>query len=120
MAYQGPTTRDAIRENLKTSYDKPSMTTRILLAEEDIGRVVTYGKKNMLRVSKTGLRPTVFNGRAQVNGHSFSVEASSTGSMLNALAVQIGRTLRSDRKAIATVTEEPSPAPEPNTSPRPR
>lgn len=110
MAYEGPVTRDAIRELLTTKWDSDSRETIILLDDERIGRVVTYGNKDMLRVSKTGLRPTVFNGRVTVNGHNFSVEASSTASMLNALSVQIGRALRADRKAV-TMDEAEAAAP---------
>ncbi|MCV9964081.1 hypothetical protein OIU34_19555 [Pararhizobium sp. BT-229] len=99
MAYEGPVTRDAIRERLKTKWDRASRETKILLDDERIGRVVTYGKKDMLRVSKTGLRPTVYNGRVMLNDHDFNIEASSTGSLLNALAAQISRALRADRKA---------------------
>lgn len=111
MAYEGPVTRDAIRENLKTAYDKQSMTTRVLLADEDIGQVVAYGKKDTMRVSKTGLRPTVFNGRVSVNGHRFSLEAASTGSMLNKLAAEISRALRTDRKAAPVEPEAEVAAP---------
>jgi hypothetical protein len=102
MPYLGPTTRDAIRESLKTQYDKSSMTTQILLDGEVIGQVVTYGKKNSLRPSMSGLRATVYNGRVSVNGHTLSVEGSKTVSMLNALAGQLGRALRSDRKVGPT------------------
>jgi hypothetical protein len=111
MAYEGPVTRDAIRDLLKTKWDSPSRETKILLDGERIGRVVTYGKKDMLRVSKTGLRPTVFNGRVTVNGHDFSIEASSTSSMLNALATKISQAVRADKKTSAR-RDEPSGAPE--------
>jgi hypothetical protein len=110
MPYEGPVTRDAIRENLRMRYDSTSRTTHILLADEVIGHLVTYGKKNVMRVSKSGFRPTVFNGRVAVNGHHFSIEASSNASLLNALATQIGKALRDDRKAAATPTE-PDDAP---------
>jgi hypothetical protein len=120
MPYEGPVTRDAIRENLKTRYDSPSKTTHILLADEVIGRLVTYGKKDVLRVSKDGFRPTVYNGRVTVNGHKFSIESASNASLLNALATQIGKALREDRKAVARA-EEPSgetPAPSVGTGPK--
>jgi hypothetical protein len=109
MSYDGPATKNAILDGLTTLYDKPSATTRILLNETDIGRVVTYGKKDTLCATRMGLRPTVFNGRVQVNSHRFSVEASSVNAMLNKLAVQISRALRDDRKSIVLATEEPSP-----------
>jgi hypothetical protein len=110
MPYDGPVTRDAIRENLQMRYDKPSMSTKILLADEVIGRIVTYGKKDTMRVSRTGLRPTVYNGRVEVKGHQLSIEASSHASLLNALATLIGKALRGDKKATARL-EEPSEEP---------
>ena len=111
MTYEGPVTRDAIRERLKTTWDSGSRETKILLDDEMIGRVVTYGKKDMLRASKTGLRPTVYNGRVTVNGHDFSLEASNTGSLLNALATNIGKALRGDRKTTVTPQNEPADTP---------
>lgn len=110
MPYEGPVTREAIRENLKMRYDSPSRTTQILLDEVVIGRLVTYGKKGALRVSKSGFRPTVYNGRVSVNGHQFSIEAASNASLLNALATQIGKALREDKKAVARA-EEPTDEP---------
>ncbi|MCZ7862405.1 hypothetical protein O9X98_13610 [Agrobacterium salinitolerans] len=117
MAYNGPVTRDAIRDGLKTKWDSPSRETKILLDGERIGRVVTYGKKDTMRVSKTGLRPTVYRGWASLNDHTFNIEASSTGSLLNKLAVEISRALRTDRKAAPVEpdaeAEVQSPAPTP-------
>lgn len=106
MAYEGPETRDGIRDALEARYDKVSRTTRVLLGGEDVGQVVTYGKKDMLKVPRNGLRPTVFNGRVNIDGIRISVEASSQGSMLNALATQIGKTLRAAVKARAPRTED--------------
>ncbi|MBY3432904.1 hypothetical protein HFN89_01770 [Rhizobium laguerreae] len=118
MPYEGPITRDAIRENLKVNYDKASRATHILLDDEVIGRIVTYGKKDVLRVSKSGLRPTVYNGRVTVNGHHFSIETSSNASLLNALATQIGKALREERKASARQPADVPTAPVVGTAPK--
>lgn len=106
MPYTGKITRDALREALTTRYDKPSRNTQILLGDEIIGRVVTYGKKDTLRVPKNGLRPTVFNGRIDVDGIRLSIEASNTGSLLNAIATKLGQELRKARKPEPTAVEE--------------
>ncbi|MCS4090168.1 hypothetical protein [Rhizobium sp. BK176] len=101
-------------------YDQQSRTTQILLGEEVIGRLVTYGKKDVMRVSKSGFRPTVYNGRVTVNGHPLSIEASSNASLLNALATQIGKALREDKKASAKLAEptDGPAAPVPRTAPK--
>ena len=119
MDYQGPTTRDGIRDLLKTMYNKDSRRTDILLGDEVIGQVVTYGKKDVLKVSKTGLRPTVFNGRVNVNGVRLSLETSSASSLLNALATQIGKELRARRAASPEVPQSDIAAEEPASSPKP-
>nr|WP_250808291.1 hypothetical protein [Neorhizobium tomejilense] len=113
MPYTGPTTRDGIRENLRTRYNKQSMATEITLADEVIGRMVSYGKKDTLKVSKTGFRPTVFSGRVSFDDIRLSVEASSATSVLNALATQISREFRARKTTVraTSVAEEPSDVP---------
>lgn len=97
MAYEGSFSRTALREQLSTRYNREDRQTEILLGQEVIGHMVTYGKKNMLRVPASGLRPTVYNGRVVVNGIRLSVEASKPASLLNALAAQIGKELKAEK-----------------------
>jgi hypothetical protein len=111
MAYEGPKTRNGIRNGLETRYDRDTRSTSITLYGDPVGRLVSYGKKNVLSSSKTGFRPTVYSGRVKVDGMSLDVEASSASAVLNALATKLNQAFRSGvRSTPSGYTEHESHA----------
>lgn len=110
LEYEGPKTKGSIQEALTVKYNPQTSHQEIFLSGQKIGNMVRHGKR-------TGLGnhvATVYASRIYGNGMKIEEEASTSKALLNKVATELARQL----KTIERKAEENQPASPPSASPR--
>lgn len=105
MKFDKPITRDNVRNELKTVYEK-GQGDAIFLGEERIGRLVRFGKATGM--SRKTVK-TVYASR--IYGHGFGTieaEGSSPRSVLDKVAAEVTRKLKAAAKEAKSEAEVPT------------